>query len=530
MFTPTADALGSLGLTAAAGLLPLLVFFALLGIFKLPTYVCGAGAVAVSIVVALMYGIPGSMIAASATYGLVFGISPILLIVIAAVWLYQLTVTSGRARDVRAVFASVGKGDIRVQALLIGFSFCGLLEGLAGFGAPVAIVAAMLVSIGLPPIKAAIVTMVGNAINVGFGAMGIPTMTTARLGGESATDVAVQASLMTPLLAICVPFVLLYILDGLRGIRQLWHLALIQGIATGVGHMIAARFISFELIAVLASLLAFLVLAAALTVITPTTPEDQASDAGELPPVKNIVLGLLPYWLVVALFAVAKLWRIGIDLPALASSTDLPIEWPGLYGRLLTDQGEPSSSAIYTLQWLSSPALVIALTALIVTAVYAGMGDMRVADGFMTLGRTVREMSMAGLTICLVMILAYIMNFSGQTLAIGAALASTGAFFAVLSPVLGWLGTAVTGSATASGALFAGLQSTAALGTGVDPTLYVATNTIGSGLGKIVSPQNLAIAATAVGAKGSEPELLRKALPWSVGLLALLAIQVVLHA
>lgn len=533
-YTPSTTAIAdNLALTALAGLLPLLVFFVLLGVFKVATHWCAIISLVTALVVAMVgFGMPGKLALLAGTQGIAFGFMPILYIIIAAVWLYNLTEVSGRSADVRAVFNVVGKGDMRVQAVLLAFSFCGLLEGLAGFGAPVAIVAAILVTVGFPPIKAAVLTVVGNAINVGFGGMGIPVTTSGALGRQSPELVGAIMGHYTPFIAILVPFVLLSIADGIRGIRQCWPIALAAGLAVSTGHVLAATYFSYQLTAVVASLLGFAAIALVLKFWSPTTPEDQASEPlKEKLPASRAMLGLLPYALVIAVFGVAKLWKIGVDLPAALASTDVKIQWPGLYGNLLTSTGEASTSPIFNFQWLSSPGTMISLTALVICAVYAstssgGLYPMTFGKGVATLGKTIVDLRISILTIATVMGLAYVMNMSGQTTAIGTWLAGTGAAFALLSPVLGWLGTAVTGSATSANALFADLQATAAAKVGIDPSLLLASNTVGGGLGKIVSPQNLTVVATAINKPGSEAEVLAKVAKYSLGFLAILAIVV----
>ncbi len=531
-FVPSTESIGGSNvLSALVGILPLIAFFIMLGVFKVKTHWCALGSLVIALLIAVFgFHMPTSMAVNSALFGAAFGIMPILYIVIAAVWLYNLTVDSGRDEDVRAVFSAVGKGDIRIQGLLLGFSFCGLLEGLAGFGAPVAIVAAMLVSLRINPIKAALVTMVGNAINVGFGAMAIPITTAGKIGGVAATEVANTASSMTPWIIIIIPFLLLFILDGMRGIRQLWHIALLQGFITACGHFVAAHYVSYELTAVFASLLGFGVVAGALVYLNPITPDDWRSEVSVegRPSASRITLALMPYWLVVVIFSIAKLWTLGINIPELFAQTTIKIQWPGLYGSLLNNAGEPSSGAILSIQTLANPGTMLAVTALIVSAVYGANSTSRFtfsfSRGLHVLGHTIHSLRWSLFTIALVMALAYVMNFSGQTAAIGAALAATGSAFAFLSPVLGWIGTAVTGSATSANALFASLQSTAATGAQLDPHVLLSANSIGGGLGKIVSPQNLAIAATAINKPGSEAEILRKAAPFSIGLLMILCL------
>ena len=526
-FTPSTTAVGgSVFLTAAVGLLPLVAFFVLMGVFKVKTHWCALISLAASALIAVLaFGMPAPMAVLSGAQGLAMGFVPIIYIIIAAVWLYNLTETSGRSQDLKAVFNTIGKGDQRAQTLIVAFCFCGLLEGLAGFGAPVAITGAMLVTLGLPPVRAAIATIVGNAINVGFGAMAIPVTTAASLGGAGPVEVAADMGRLTWILCLFIPALLLLILDGARGVRQLWPLALVAGGAAALGHFLTPG-VSYELTAVVASLLGLTACFVFLLVWTPTTPEEHRTEvaAADRPDGGRVALALLPYVLVVVIIAVTKLWRIGADLSALLSGTDIKIRWPGVYGSLLNAEGRASASAVYTLQTLSNPGTWIFLTAAIVAVVYGlvssgGRFPASVGAMFAVLPRTVHSLRWSILTIATVMALAYVMNFSGQTTAVGAALATTGAAFAFLSPVLGWIGTAVAGSATSAGALFANLQATAAAGAHLDPRLLLAANTIGGGLGKIVSPQNLAIAATAVDAEGTDAEILRRAAPFSIGLL-----------
>ena len=529
-FTPSTTAIGSnVFMTALAGILPLLLFFVLLGAFKVKTHWCALISLIAAILIAVIgFKMPVTLSLLAAGQGIVFALIPIIYIIIAAVWLYNLTEVSGRSKDLRAVFNTIGKGDIRVQALIVAFSFCGLLEGLAGFGAPVAIVAAMLVSLGLPPVKAAVVTIVGNAINVGFGAMAIPATTAGRLGGQNPLLVAADMGHLSWIIACFVPLILLWILDGGRGIAQLWPLPLISGIATAAGHFVTTSF-SYELTAVLASLIGLAASYVFLLVWTPKTPDEYRSDDAQedRPDGSRITLALLPYVLVVVVIALTKLWKIGVDIDSVFKATDIKIPVPGLHGVLVNANGQAVSSTIYTFQFLSNPGTWIFVTAIAVAFIYGrtssgGRFPMTFGKGIATLFKTISTLKISILTICLVMGLAYVMNMSGQTSAIGAALATTGIFFAFLSPILGWLGTAVAGSATSAGALFANLQSTAAQIAGLDPATLLAGNTIGGGIGKIVSPQNLTIAATAINEPGSEAEILKKAAPYSIALLLVL--------
>ena len=530
-FTPsTTSVAGNVFLTAVVGLLPLVVFFVLMGVFKVATHWCSIIALVLSLIIAVFaFHMPIDLALLAGTQGAAMGFMPIIYIIIAAVWLYNLTEKSGRSADLKAVFNTIGRGDQRAQALIVAFCFCGLLEGLAGFGAPVAITCAMLVTLGVSKIKAAVVTVVGNAINVGFGAMAIPTTTAGKLGGAEATEVAANMGHLTWVFCLFIPFLMLFILDGGRGVRQLWPLGLVAGAAAGVGHFFSPA-ISYELTAVVASLLGFAACYVFLLVWGPTTPEECATttDESDKPTGARIGLALLPYVLVVVIIAITKLAK---PITAFLSSTDVKIPWPGLFGHFLSKDGTVVDGPYYDLQILSNPGTWIFVTGIIVAIVYGsnssgGRFQTSVGKMFAVLPQTIYSLRMAILTIASVMALAFVMNLSGQTTSIGAALATTGAAFAFLSPILGWIGTAVAGSATSAGALFANLQSTAAAGAGLDPRILLAANTIGGGIGKIVSPQNLAIAATSVDAEGSDAEILKKAAPYSIGLLLVLCVLV----
>ncbi|MDP9888255.1 L-lactate permease [Pseudarthrobacter enclensis] len=573
-FTPSTDpVLNSVAWSAIVGLLPLLTFFVLLAVAKTKAHVAGAFALLVALAVGILaFKMPAGLALLSATQGGVFGAFPVLWIVVMAVWLYQVTVLSGRFEDLRRVFDVIGGGDVRLQGVLIAFCFGGLLEALAGFGAPVAITATMLLALGLPPLRAAAAVLVANTAPVAFGAMAIPITTAAGLTGLHATDIGAMVGRQAPLLATFVPLILLFILDGRKGLKDCWPAALVIGFSFAAAQFLCSNFFSYELTDIMASLvglgaavvffrlwkprgtgaardrLGVAAEAAAAgaagaaagshgggnTARTGGVATAEAADGEGLTPARTW-LALFPYFLVIVVFGIAKLWKLGVDLPAALAATDIKIPWPVLHDALVGADGKPLSSTIYVFQWLSSPGTLLLITGLVVAIVYARFDDrgrfhMTVSDAVAEIGRTIFKMRWAGLTIITVLALAYVMNNSGQTVSIGVWLAGTGSFFAFLSPVLGWLGTAVTGSDTSANALFAKLQQTAGVNAGIDPNLLVAGNTAGGVVGKLISPQNLAIAATAVNLDGQESVLLRKVVGWSVGLLVVLCTIVFLQS
>ncbi|MFF8246262.1 L-lactate permease [Streptomyces griseus] len=537
-YTPDVDAIGdSLLATALVSLVPLAVFFLLLMVAKRSALVSALGSVLTALLVAVIgFGMPVGLGLLSASQGLVFGLLPVMLIVVAAIWFYELTVVSGRFEDLRRSFSAVGRGDLRVQAMLIAFCFGGLLEALAGFGAPVAITAVMLMALGLPPVKAAVTVLLANTAPVAFGAMAIPITTAGNLTGIPAEDIAAVVGRQSPLLALFVPLLLLFVVDGTRGIRQLWPIALVTGGVFAVAQFWCAGHFAYELTDVVASLAGFAAAVLMLRFWRPSTPEDQHSavEKEALTP-RRVIYAVLPYILVIGVFALAKLSVGGLDVPGILGHLNLVVEWPGLYGELLTSGGEPSSSAIYKLEVLGNPGTLLIISGILVTLIYRFAGDrdsypMTGAMALSAAGRTLKNMRVAIATVATVLALSYVMNQSGQTVAIGTWLATAGGLFALLSPTLGWLGTAVTGSDTSANALFANLQQTAGQAAGIDPTLLVAANTSGGVVAKLVSPQNLTIAATAVRMPGSERILLRKVAGYSVAMLAVLCVLVYLQS
>ncbi|UZD61932.1 L-lactate permease [Brevibacterium sp. JSBI002] len=552
MYTPEiAPVADSLLWSSLLAILPLLTIFVTLGALKWKAHWAGLTAVGVALIVAIAaYGMPVGLAALSATQGFAFGLFPIMWIVITAIWLYELTVRSGHFEDLRLVI-NVISDDPRIQAIIVAFCFGGLLEALAGFGAPVAITGVMLVAVGFTAMRAAVVVLVANTAPVAFGAIAIPIITAGALTGIDYQDIGAMVGHQTPFLAAVVPLFLVLLVDGRRGLKQIWPLALVVGIAFGLAQWVSATFLSVELTDIIASLVGLAAVVIMLRFWKPKGGQDaldrmaderehegaDAPDAGgasaavatdvkkETAPLtgSRVFLALFPYLLVIVIFSVAKL------VPALndwLASTDVKIPWPGLHGTILNAAGEVSTSTVYNFQWLSSPGTLLLISGVIVAIVYK-MSAKDAVDVFIV---NVVKMKFSILTVGSVLALAYVMNLSGQTITIGTWIAGTGAFFAFLSPILGWLGTAVTGSDTSANALFATLQQTAAHEAGLNPLLLVGANSSGGVLGKMVSPQNLTIAATAVGLLGREASILRRVIGWSLGMLVVMCLLVGLQS
>ncbi|MGP5006237.1 L-lactate permease [Brachybacterium tyrofermentans] len=551
MYTPDlAPLAGSLTLSSLVALLPLLTIFLTLGVLRWKAHWAGLAALVVAMLVAaVVYGMPVDLVALSATEGLAFGLFPIMWIVLNAIWLYELTVRSGRFEDLRLVIDAISD-DPRVQAIIIAFCFGGLLEALAGFGAPVAITGVMLMAVGFTAMRAATVVLLANTAPVAFGAIAIPIITAGNLTGIPYQHIGAIIGHQAPFFAAVVPLFLVFLVDGKRGVKQLWPLALVVGLTFAISQFVSSNFISVELTDIIASLAG---LAAAVIMLQFWTPEggkgalekmrgereteqagpvDTGSAGGAVATTARtdvrltpgrVLMALFPYLLVIAIFSASKLIPV---LSSALAATDIKIPWPGLDGQVLTADGELAGSTVYAFQWLSSPGTLLLITGIIVAIVYR-LSLRDAADVYLT---NLVKLRYSILTVASVLALAYVMNLSGQTITIGTWIAGTGAAFAFLSPILGWLGTAVTGSDTSANALFATLQQTAAEKAGLDPALLVAANTSGGVVGKMISPQNLTIAATAVGLLGQESAIFRKVIWWSLGMLAGLCLLVGLQS
>jgi len=580
IFDPVA---GSLALSSLVAALPLLTIFLLLGVLKMKAQWAALIALAVALLVAiLVYRMPVGQALSSATEGATFGIFPIMWIVINAIWIYTMTVATGHFDVLRRSFGTVSP-DQRIQAIIIAFCFGGLMEALAGFGTPVAISSVMLIALGFHPLKAAGVALVANTAPVAFGAIAVPITTLAKITGIPVHDLASTVGRQTPVLALIVPLVLVFIVDGRRGLRQVWLPAVLAGVVFAVVQFVSSNYLSVELTDILASLAAAAAVvvllrvwkpieeltadsltedelleriadatatahavetggsrrdrvatlastgstagdsaAAIRTIGGPDTVATRADTRAARPPDRGpeIVRAYAPYLIIIAMFSLAQIRTVAAFLAHGATS----FAWPGLH--IVTPNGKPPSAATFAFGYLPSAGTLLLLSGLVTMLVLA----LSPGAALRAFAKTLDQLKWAILTVAAVLALAYVMNFSGQTITIGRWMAGAGGLFALLSPVLGWLGVAVTGSDTSSNALFGTLQVAAAKQAGLDPVLLAAANSSGGVLGKMISPQNLAIAAAATGMAGQEGELFRKVIGWSLGFLAFMCLLVYLQS
>jgi len=521
---------------------------------------------AVALVIAVaVYSMPVADAVNSGLWGAAFGFFPIMWIVINAIWLYNLTVETGHFDVLRRSFASISD-DQRIQAIIIAFCFGGLMEALAGFGTPVAISSVMLLALGFKPMKAATIALVANTAPVAFGALAVPIITLAGITKLPVADLGAMVGRQTPLLAVFVPLALVFIVDGTRGLRQVWPPALLSGVVFAVLQYFSANHWSVELTDIIASLGAALALLAFTRVwhakegYVELAADDEPVGAGHgRPPLiaggseqadpvavararadagrvvvddrRDVLKAYAPYLIIIVVFVIAtRVPAITGVAPTKVVSTGSGLEsvthiinWPGLH--IANDQGKAVATT-FKLNYLSAAGTLLLLSGLLSMLVLK-LSPTKAGHAYL---KTLRQLKLAIITVLAVLALAFVMNQSGQTKTLGLWMAGAGGLFAFLSPMLCWLGVAVTGSDTSSNSLFGALQVTAAQKAGLSPTLLAAANTSGGVLGKMISPQNLAIPAAAVGLEGREGDLFRRVFVWSIAFLAFMCVLVYLQS
>ena len=503
---------GSLYLTAAVALLPIVFFFAALTVLKLKGYVAGFFTLLISILVAIFaFGMPAGMALSSAAFGFAYGLWPIAWIIITAVFLYKITVKTGQFDIIRSSVISITE-DQRLQMILVGFSFGAFLEGAAGFGAPVAITAALLVGLGFNPLYAAGLCLIANTAPVAFGAMGIPIIVAGQVSGLEAFHIGQIAGRQLPILSIIVPFWLIAMMDGMRGIKQTWPAVLVAGVSFAVTQFLTSNFIGPELPDVTSALVSLICLSLFLKTWQPAEIFTfQGMKKPEARKASEYTTGqIIKAWSPFAILTVfVSLWTMKPLKAFLDSFSLIEIKWPGLHNLVMKAApvvAEPTPyAAVYKLNLLSAVGTSI-LLASIVTIILL---KMKPADAIKTFFETLHELRFSILSIGLVLGFAFVANYSGLSSTLALVLAGTGVAFPFFSPFLGWLGVFLTGSDTSANALFGSLQASTAHQVGISPELAVAANTTGGVTGKMISPQSIAIACAAVGLAGKESDLFR---------------------
>lgn len=533
LLQPVAD---NVYISALVALIPIIFYLVSLAGLKLKGWLTGLLTLVVAIVVAVIFfKMPFQFAVFSSLHGMVYGVMPIGWIILTSVFLYKMTVKSGHFDIIRDSITSL-TDDRRIQALIIAFSFGAFLEGAAGFGAPVAITAALLVGLGFKPLYAAGICMVANTAPVAFGAVGAPVtaldgLTTYANGTPiSAIEIAAMIGRQLPLVSVFIPFYLVLIMAGFKKTLEIWPVLLVSGGSFAIAQFISSNYMGEQLPDILSSLVSLIATVALLQVWKPKTTwkfadekEDSAS-AATTPKhsLSEILVAWSPFVVLTGIIIVWTLKPVKAFFGTLALKPAVPI----IHNNIISSISGKEIAAVFKLDLVGSIGTAILVAALISKFII----KLSWKEVFETFISTFSEVKMALLTISFVVGFAYIMNASGMSNTLGYALAATGAAFKILSPVLGWIGVFITGSDTSANLLFGKLQQVTASQVGMDPLVAVAANASGGVVGKMISPQSIAVAAAAVGLVGKESDLLKFTVKHSFILLIVVCIIVYLQA
>ena len=497
---------GNIWISAAVAAIPIIFFVIALTLFKLKGYYAGLGALLLAVIIAVFfYKIPLIKMIMAAVYGILSGLWPVAAIVIFAIFLYKLTVKIGKFEIIKNSIASI-TDDRRLQVLLVAYCFGAFLEGAAGFGAPVAITAVILVGLGFNPAKAAVLCLVANIAAGSYGAMGIPVTVPSTLTGLDALEVATRTAFIIPVISFLVPFFLMFLVDGLKGVKETIVPTAICAGAYSLTQLLVLTTLGAVLVDILAAIVGLLALAIYLR------PKFEI-------PWSEIGKAWLPFGLLTVLVIIMSRFDAAWKIPIAALHNQI-VKVPPV-------APEPTPyAAIFKFDVLTSTATAILIAGLLSVWIYRVTSSTAVSAA----RETVRELIAPVLTICSVLAFAYVSNYSGMSASLGLAFASTGHIFPLFSPMLGWLGVFLTGSVVNSGSLFAPLQVVTASQIGIDTASMVAANVMGGDMAKMVSPQSVAVAVAAVGLAGSEGKILKEVMKISaVFLIAVCVVNFIIY-
>ena len=537
------DPMANIWLSSAIALIPIVFFFLALAIFRLKGSVAATITVALALLVALFaYQMPAATAFASLVYGFFYGLWPIAWIIIGAVFLYKISVKTGQFNIIRSSILSITE-DQRLQMLLVGFAFGTFLEGAAGFGAPVAITAALLVGLGFKPLYAAGLCLIVNTAPVAFGAMGIPIIVAGQVSGVDTMEISQMVGRQLPFMVPIVLFWIMGIMDGWRGIKETWPAVIVAGGSFALAQYLTSNFVGPELPDITAAIAALVSLTILLKFWKPkhifrfSATEGNVDDSLLADQQQQYSLGQIakawsPFMILTVMVTIWSIKPFKDLFSKDGALHDWVISIPVPYVHQLVQKMPPvvaeikDYDAIFKFDWFSATGTAIFIAALI-TILFL---KMQPKQAVLTFAETLNELKTPIYSIGIVLAFAFIANYSGMSATLALALAHTGKAFTFFSPFLGWIGVFLTGSDTSANALFAALQATTAQQIGVPEVLLVAANTSGGVTGKMISPQSIAIACAAVGLVGKESDLFRFTVKHSIVFTIMMGIIITLQA
>ena len=524
--------LGNLGISALVAAIPLFILLYMLGIRRSKGHHAAFfGTLAAVLLAILVWGMPVQLAVMATLNGMLFGLFPIVWIVITAIWVYNMTVESGEFEIIKNSLACI-TDDRRLQALLIAFAFGSFIEGTAGFGTPVAITAAMLVGLGFQPVYAAGICLIANTAPVAFGAIGIPIVVAAGVTGLDMMHISQIVGRQLPFLSVIVPLWLVVTMSGWKSAREVLPAIIVAGLCFAVSQFVVSNFVGPYLPDIISAIVTIIGLGLFLRFWKPPTvwrfsgvaPTEQITcrfSTGE------VIRAWIPYGILAIMVFLWGLDSIKVILKPLGAT----FPWPGLHNLVMKAAPIVAKNApypaVFNVNIGSAAGTAILIAGLLAVLAIPNYGY---GKALACLGRTIKTLKWAIATISMILGLAYIMNYSAMSSTLGLAFTATGVLFPIFSPILGWLGVFLTGSDTSSNALFGSLQKTTAQQIGVDPSLMVAANSSGGVCGKMISPQSISVATAATGLVGEEGTIFRFTLKHSVLMVLVISLITLLQA
>lgn len=515
----------SLLLSFLVAAVPIAVALIMLGVLRRPAWQASLAALIAGLVIAIgVWGMPASLAFNAVGAGMALALIPVMWIVFNALLLYNIAVKSGRFDQFRQWMLDHLPDDRRLVLLVVAFSFGCLLEGISGFGTPVAITSALLIALGFPAIEALTFTLIFNTAPVAFGALGVPITVLGAVTALPPATLGAMVGRQLPFFALLLPFYVVGIYGGARSIGKLWPALLVSGGSFALAQFVTSNYLGYQLTDVLSSLSSLIVTIAFLKVWKPQPDPQFAISRNGAAAMTHVAGksrigwgGWLP-WLVVSVVVIVWVHA------SVAAIGDVKIKWPGLHNAVYMTLYHKPYAAIWDFQPLGTGTAI--LLSAVITAVWTRLS---VADFFVCVADTWRQTRIAIATVMIIVGLAYLLNYSGMSYTLGLGVASTGALFPLVSATLGWIAVFLSGSDTSGNALFGNLQVVAARQLGFDPVLIAATNSSGGVMGKMISPQNIATGVSTTDLKGQEGVVFARTFWHSVFLTLLLGILVFLQ-
>lgn len=500
--------------------IPVAIVWLMLGVLRRPAWqASAAGLIAGLIIAVTVWRLPVGLAFNAIALGVMLALLPVMWIVYGALVLYNVAVKSGRFESFRLWMLEHLPNDRRLVLLVVAFSFGCLLEGIAGFGTPVAITSALLIGLGFPALEALTFTLIFNTAPVAFGALGVPLTVLGAVTNMPPETLAAMVGRQLPFFAFLLPFYVIGIYGGLRSIRALWPALFVSGGSFALAQFVSSNFISYQLTDVLASMVSLILTVGFLKVWSPLPdPKFSISRAVRAAGEKRVGYGGWLPWLVITVVVMfwvyAKVFTLG----------ETRVSWPGLDKQVFVTLYNKPYAAVWDFQPLGTGTAI-----LLSAAITALLARLPAAEFLAAMRDAWVQVRIAVLTVCMIVGLAFLLNYSGMSYTLGLGVAGVGALFPLVSAFLGWVAVFLSGSDTSGNALFGNLQVVAARQLGFDPVLMAATNSSGGVMGKMISLQNIATGVSTTTLKGKEGAVFARTFKHSVFLTLLLGILVYLQ-